>query len=115
MAAPSPAYNRFMLNTLRSIWLPGFLAVAVCAVTAEASARPSTTSFTCDALQDYVDRRGAVVMNTKSQHVYKRFVRSRAQCTAFEIIEWRWVPSKTGRCGLKICWEPLIDKRWRRP
>lgn len=104
-----------MQRVLKSLTLAGSLAIATGGFAMDASARQSTTSFTCQALQDYVNRRGAVVMNTKSRHVYKRFVRSRAQCTAFEIIEWRWVPSKTGRCGLKVCWEPLIDKRWRRP
>lgn len=73
----------------------------------QAQARENTRSFTCGALKNYVDRSGAVVLNTRGPRVYKRFVRSRAYCSSFEIIEWEWVTARDGRCALKICWEPL--------
>lgn len=36
-----------------------------------ADARPSTKSFTCEGLRNFIASRGAVVMNTKNSNVYR--------------------------------------------
>jgi len=78
-----------------------------------AEARPSTRSFTCQGVQDYVQRRGAVVMNTKSSRTYRRFVANRSYCSSFEVTETRTVPTKSGGCYLRICWEKLNTGRFK--
>ena len=88
-----------------AVLLSGGILAAVTVQSAEA--RQSTRSFTCSGVQDYIQRRGAAVMDTKSRHTYRRFVANRSYCTSFEIIETRTVPTKTGGCSLRICWEPL--------
>ena len=100
-----------MKTVLHSVVLAGLLiplsAASSSFIVTDAEARPSTKSFTCRGVQDYVQRRGAVVMNTKNSRVYKRFVANRSYCSAFEITETRTVPTRTGGCYLRICWEPL--------
>ncbi|MDD9909619.1 MAG: hypothetical protein OXR62_08005 [Ahrensia sp.] len=76
-------------------------------LTGHAEARPSTKSFTCEDAREFVNQQGAVVMDTKSSRVYRRFVSNRSYCSAFELIEWHFVPTKSGSCSLKICEEPL--------
>ncbi|MGI9355276.1 MAG: hypothetical protein ACR2PF_08990 [Rhizobiaceae bacterium] len=89
------------------------LGLAVPIISTSAEARPSTRSFTCQGVQDYVQRRGAVVMNTKSPRTYRRFVANRTYCSSFEITETRTVPTKTGGCYLRICWEKLNTGRFK--
>ncbi len=71
-----------------------------------ADARPSTKSFTCIGVQDYIDARGAVVMNHKRSDLYRRFVAHSGYCRneggATKIFV---VPTKTGSCRLRICTE----------
>ena len=105
----------FSIQTLSAAaFVVAALNVAPTPFFADAEARPSTRSFTCHGVQDYVQRRGAVVMNTKNSRVYKRFVANRSYCSHSEIAETRTVPTKTGGCYLRICWEPLDrGKRFR--
>lgn len=70
-----------------------------------ANARPSTRAFTCEAVRDFVHDRGAVVMNTKNRSVYRRFVDNRSFCYARETTKRFTVPTRNGRCSLKICAE----------
>ena len=84
----------------------GLLALAVSVVfVASAQARPSTKSYTCAGVKQLVARNGAIVMNTKNRHVYNRFVANRSYCQLEEITRSVSVPTKSGRCRLKICIE----------
>lgn len=79
-----------------------------------ATARPSTRSFTCDELVRFIQARGAVVMNTKNAYVYRRFVAHSGYCYAGETAVYHTVPTKTGKCRLKICEDRDLDEwRWR--
>ncbi len=73
----------------------------------DVEARPSTKSFTCPGVQDFIQQHGAVVMSTKSSRIYKRFVANKSYCSFSEVTETRTVPTKSGGCYLRICWEPL--------
>jgi hypothetical protein len=71
-----------------------------------AEARPSTKSFTCEGAKNYVRQRGAVVMNHKASHLYRRFVHSFRYCRRPANTTKRFkVPTRTGACYLKICHE----------
>jgi len=78
------------------------LAVTVLATTF-AEARPSTRSFTCEGVRDYIYDRGSVVMNTKNSSVYRRFVANRSYCPPDQARVTFAVPTRTGRCNLSIC------------
>lgn len=71
--------------------------------TQSANARPSTQSFTCEGVKAFVNQRGAVVMDTKNNRVYKRFVKNRSFCELVQATARMSVPTKSGRCSLKIC------------
>ncbi len=71
----------------------------------KAEARPSTKSYTCNGVRNYVRRRGAVVMNTKRNDIYRRFVANRSFCYPREGLQRFTVPTKSGRCTLYICHE----------
>ncbi|MEE9375664.1 MAG: hypothetical protein V3V04_04960, partial [Rhizobiaceae bacterium] len=45
-----------------------------------ADARPSTRSYSCERVKDIIHDRGAIVLNTKNSHVYRRFVSNRNYC-----------------------------------
>lgn len=66
-------------------------------------ARETTRNYTCEGVKDLVKRSGAIVLNTKNNHVYRRFVRNRSFCTSDEVTRSFTVPTKTGNCRLKIC------------
>lgn len=70
-----------------------------------AEARPSTQAFTCAGVQNFVEDRGAVVMNTTKSWVYRRFVADRSYCDRGESTVRYSVPTQSGRCGLRICKE----------
>ena len=84
-------------------------AVTTAAVTvplSSAEARPSTRSFTCEGLKDYIYDRGAVVMNHKNSSLYRRFVDSVAYCRhPNNSTRYFKVPTRTGTCRVKICAE----------
>lgn len=67
------------------------------------SARESTRAYTCEALKTLVNQRGSIVLDTTSNRVYERFVSSRSQCAVEQVTRNYSVPTKTGRCDLKIC------------
>ena len=76
-----------------------------------ADARPSTRSYTCEGLKDLIWSRGAIVMNHKNSSLYRRFVASRAYCRRpYNTTKRFKVPTKTGACYLKICYERRL---WR--
>lgn len=100
-----------VLPALGCIVILGSLGASM--VTQPAEARPSTRSFTCQGVQEYVQRHGAVVMNTKNPRTYRRFVANRSYCSSFEITETRTVPTKSGGCYLRICWEKLNTGRFK--
>ncbi|NKB51279.1 MAG: hypothetical protein GKR97_03470 [Rhizobiaceae bacterium] len=71
-----------------------------------ADARPSTRSYSCEALKDLIYDRGAIVMNHKNSSLYRRFVHSRQYCRRPDNSTKRFrVPSKTGTCYLRVCYE----------
>lgn len=78
-----------------------------------ADARPSTKSYPCSALQDLVNQRGAVIMDTKNRNVYKRFVANRSYCTLEEKTKSHRVPTADGTCKLRICYstDPFAKRR----
>ena len=68
-------------------------------------ARDSTRAYTCGQVRQLIARRGAVVLNTKNQHVYRRFVVHRGFCQPDEITRTYVAPTRSGSCRLKICIE----------
>lgn len=78
-----------------------------------AEARPSTKSYPCSALQDLIEQRGAMIMDTKSRNVYKRFVANRSYCTLEEKTKSHRVPAADGTCKLRICYstDPFAKRR----
>ncbi len=73
------------------------------ATTKSAEARPSTQQFTCPALKQFINQRGAVVMDTKNNRVYKRFVKNRSFCELVQGTARFTVPTQSGTCRVKIC------------
>ena len=89
--------------TIAAVVIAGFNIVAAL-YTAEA--RPSTKSYTCQGVQNLVNRRGAIVMNHKSRNLYQRFVRNVRYCRhPYNSTKRFRVPTKTGSCYLRICYE----------
>lgn len=72
-----------------------------------AEARPNTSDFTCSALRSTINQRGAVVFNTRNNRVFRRLVRNRSQCALVENTRNISVPTRDGRCRVRICHQPL--------
>ena len=71
-----------------------------------ADARPSTKSYTCAGVKSLLKQRTAVVMNTTSSRVYRRFVANRYVCRRPGFggyAEYMTVPTKSGSCRLVFC------------
>lgn len=83
---------------------------AVAWFTPQAEARQSTRSFSCSGVQDHVRDKGAVVLSTKNDSIYRRFVSSLFHCRPPEnsLVKFT-VPTKSGSCKLQICdeWRPF--------
>jgi hypothetical protein len=76
-------------------------------------ARPDTRSMTCGQLLSFVDRHGAVVLNT-GQYTYKRLVAHRGYCLYSETAETVWVPGRNGvQCALRECEDHELRRRRR--
>ena len=85
----------------------GLAATVIAPATETADARESTRNFSCSAVQNLVDRQGAIVLNTKKSRVYRRFVRDRTFCALVENTRRITVPTRDGGCRLRVCYEPL--------
>ena len=76
----------------------------------QAEARQSTRSFSCSAVQDFVRDKGAVVLSTKNDSIFRRFVDSLHYCRPPKnsLVKFT-VPTKSGTCKLQICdeWRPF--------
>ena len=70
----------------------------------QAEARPSTKSYTCQGLKELIAKRGAVILATKTQRTYNRFVANPGSCprTSYFLKRVR-VPTKSGQCSLRVC------------
>lgn len=80
-------------------------ALSIAAISQAGHARPGTQSYTCEGVRDLIAQRGAIVMNTTSSHVYRRFVANRSFCSYGERTKRYSVPTRSGRCSLRICVE----------
>ena len=90
-----------------NIAVPLFLLVcAVCLPVGSAEARPSTQSYTCEGVKDFVDQQGTVVMNTKRSDIYRKFYSRSYECPFTQVHTAYRVPTKSGRCTLYICRPP---------
>ena len=78
-------------------------------VSAGAEARPDTRARTCKQLEAFVKQQGAVVMNT-GPRTYNRFVYHRGFCQYSETIGTAWVDAKDGKCRLRECKPPRVNK-----
>ena len=94
---------------IAALVLPALIVTSLTAGTADA--RPSTKSFTCDDVQDYVEDRGAVVMNTKNRSIYRRFVANSSYCRFSEITKIYVAPTRSGSCYMRICVSKFRDRR----
>ena len=83
----------------------GIAAVLICTVTmsTHADARLSTGNYTCSDVKDLIFQQGAIVLNTKNNSVYQRFVADRSFCRANERLQRINVPSKSEKCRLQFC------------
>ncbi len=104
MSLLRPGFSTVISITVIAVGLSAANAVVM---PGSAEARQSTTNFTCNGLHDFVDRRGAVVLNTKSGRIYRRFVRDRTFCPLNEKTRRYTVPTRDGGCRLNICYEPI--------
>ncbi len=76
---------------------------------AGAEARPDTRSMTCNQLQAFIKKNGAVVMNT-GPRTYNRFVYHRGFCLYSETVGTAWVDASDGECRLRECKPPRINR-----
>ena len=80
------------------------LALSACLVFVNtANARDTTRAYTCEGVKALVKQRGSIVLDTKNNRVYERFVASRKQCTLSQVTISHRVPTKSGTCLLNIC------------
>ncbi|MEP1205943.1 MAG: hypothetical protein ABJM29_04815 [Rhizobiaceae bacterium] len=71
-----------------------------------AEARPSTKSYTCSGLKSLIRDHGSIVMNHKNRSLYQKFVHSRRYCRRpYNTTKRFRVPTKTGACYVRICYE----------
>ena len=77
--------------------------------TRPADARPSTRAYTCEGVWNLINRRGAIVMDTKNSNVYRRFVKNRSYCPSDMVLFQYLAPTRDGRCQLYICRSPETD------
>ena len=68
-------------------------------------ARDSTKNYTCEGVKTLVKQRGAVVLSTKNNNVYDRFVHGRQSCELGQVLGRYSVPTRDGQCRLKVCIE----------
>jgi len=99
-----PSSSRILFTT---VFMAALVTSSVFAGTPQA--RPSTKSFTCQGVRNFIKDWGAVVMNAKSANVYRRFVANRSFCSPGQVTIGYSVPTKTGRCRLRICVDADID------
>ena len=78
-------------------------------LTQSTDARPSTRSYTCEGVWNLINRRGAIVMDTKNSNVYRRFVKNRSYCPNDMVLFQYLAPTRDGRCQLYICRSPETD------
>ncbi|MBN4066356.1 hypothetical protein JYT43_00860 [Ahrensia sp. AH-315-G08] len=103
-------------NSIRPLWrdkLPQTKSILLATATilvasittlTTANARPSTQTYTCEGVKNYIYNRGAVVMNHKASHLYRRFVANSSYCkSGYPHLKPFSVPTKSGRCSLRIC------------
>ena len=76
---------------------------AILASVLYANARDTTRAYTCEGVKALVKQRGSIVLDTKNNRVYERFVENRSQCQLAQITRNISVPTKSGMCMLKIC------------
>ncbi len=96
-----------MTISIRNIFLATLTATVVSSslLPTIADARPSTRSYSCEGVRDYIYHRGAIVMNTKNRSVYRRFVADRSFCQPRESLKRYYAPTRDGQCSLHICRE----------
>ena len=93
-----PAWRFIIVGLTTSVLSFGVFGVA--------EARPSTKSYTCAGVKSLLKQRTAVVMNTTSSRVYRRFVANRYVCRRPGFggyPEKMTVPTKSGPCRLVFC------------
>ncbi len=74
-----------------------------------AQARPDTTRMSCGAVQNLVERAGAIVLSTGG-HTYDRIVTHRGFCTPHEQTKVLYVPSLDGACEAGYTCEQIYGK-----
>jgi hypothetical protein len=79
--------------------------VSLLVCTTAAEARLSTKNYTCSDVKDLIFQQGAIVLNTKNNSVYRRFVADRSFCGKGKVIKRINVPTKSDRCRLNYCVE----------
>lgn len=93
------------------MWTRRALVVAVVVLAASpALARPDARTMTCDALNRFIARHGAVVMTT-GRYTYQRFVASRRFCDPWQVTQPVYqVTRDRKRCVVySTCIDPPYD------
>ena len=72
-------------------------------IATSADARLSTKNYTCSDVKDLVFQQGAIVLNTKSNSIFKRFVADRSFCQSDQRLKRISVPTKSQKCRLQYC------------
>ena len=91
---------RLVLAVLLSVWLT---------VEAQAISRYTSTSMTCAAIQNAIDREGAVILRYRSKRnpslqLYGRYVSDFRFCQVEETSQTAWVPARdTASCPVLEC------------
>ena len=93
--------------TLKTILVT--IALAASFAPAAAEARPDTRSMTCQQLLGFLKSKGSVVMDT-GPRTYKLFVWHRGYCQYGETVGTAWVDASDGKCRLRECKPPRIDR-----
>ncbi|MEP0944171.1 MAG: hypothetical protein ABJH63_03100 [Rhizobiaceae bacterium] len=84
---------------------PALVLLALISTSIPADARLSTADFTCSDVKDLVFQQGAIVLNTKNNSVFKRFVADQSFCLRDQRVQRINVPSKSEKCRLRYCVE----------
>ena len=101
--------TRSTTRSVLSVRRTGMMLALVLGTSFQAEARLSTGNYTCSDVKDLIFQQGAIVLNTKSSSVYKRFVADRSFCQANERLQRISVPTKSEKCRLHFCAERLDD------
>ncbi|MCF3934264.1 hypothetical protein L1787_12680 [Acuticoccus sp. M5D2P5] len=101
---------RIARQTARPIAVALLPVIVLAFAAAPAEARPDTRTMTCEAVNGFIQKEGAVVMTT-GRYTFRRFVANRAYCDPWQWAQPEYAPTRdTPKCPVfGVCYDPPID------